>query len=874
MKPRQRRILLESPAPEGTVRLFTGVISLGEGQTESWETLCRVVTFTDPVYGKVEVTRDKLLSMIKNFEADVYGQQLAIDISHRPSEGAAGFIRELQLQDGRFRGRIEWTPKGVRAVRDDGYRYFSLDFSEDYEDPETREQHGPTLFGAALTTRPRVKRLDPVDPERLQLSLDGEDTTATVLSPHLAIQLSAEIADVKDKFKKLYAKAIAGLKSLSEEARGVFLSQFQVALEGITDEAQAQILLDSFTKVAESTDKQLAESGGATGSIKLDFSGLQQAMAGGGGKQLTEDDIRRLMEDDRKRLAEHQAAAKADHDKLVKRFTDAIAAHEGFDDETRRQLSETAVPLIAETMTEAQVDALARNQIALGDQIMASRKLASMGYRGQGTPHITIDETNNVKSLQQEVDKRLGLADMPEYRRYSATGGQLQQENKAFADKVLSQFDAERGPQLHREHKMLAAGDGLVSDAAVPTVFERTVIREALYNLVGLNFVNVDTATFAQTLFLPYSYRDTTAAGRNSTRVYEGGSIPRAGVIQTGDNVYPIPQKIAFEASDELRYLTGANIINWDAVSENQMNASRIIREDTEQLIFNEVLQSSDEYGATAVANENLELQADDTKTIFVLAQWPVVRPRKVYDLQGNQVGSTVNPIVVTYNSVVREEYDGTGTQAAGIYYVIDYNLGEIYLVDEAGAIQVPANTTAYTISYSYTPNVAKFDSDLGSDELEVHWDGFLYRYGLRKSVIEDDRYHMANFGLMSGSLMTAVEQAKKFGANSKRPGTELAMDGNLGRIKGIPNFKTSAPGLHMGDVRAIIGERGQTRLRMMKGWMMGELENQTDSNGRFTGKKEAYGDQFIALHTPTPLKRAYTSIVVYSATARVARAA
>lgn len=58
----------------------------------------------------------------------------------------------------------------------------------------------------------------------------------------------------------------------------------------------------------------------------------------------------------------------------------------------------------------------------------------------------------------------------------------------------------------------------------------------------------------------------------------------------------------------------------------------------------------------------------------------------------------------------------------------------------------------------------------------------------------------------------------------------------------------------------------------MLKPWVMGSLENQRDSNGRFTGMKEAYGDQFIVVHTPTQLKAAYTSIVLYSATARVAR--
>jgi hypothetical protein len=448
----------------------------------------------------------------------------------------------------------------------------------------------------------------------------------------------------------------------------------------------------------------------------------------------------------------------------------------------------------------------------------------------------------------------------------------IQPENKSLVEKVLAQFDIDNAAQLRAEHKMLAGGDGIVSDAAVPASFERTVIREALYQIVGLQFVDSGTLEFASSHIIPYSYRDTAAAGRNSTRRYEGQSINRAGVIQTSETAYPIPQKLSFEVSDELRYLTATGQLNWEALAENQRNASRIIGEDTEQLIFNEVLHAADEFSAAAVSAEDLELQADDTDQVFILANFPVVHPRFVYDLQGNQVGSTANPIVVTYDSVARSEYDGTGTQAAGTYYVLDYNLGEIYLVDEAGAIQTPANATAYTISYSYATNAAAFDTDNGSTEVAVHWDTFLYRYGLRKAVIEDDRYHMPNMGLMSGTVQNQIEQARKFAANYRVPGTDLSANGNLGRIKEIPNFKTSAPGLWMGDQRVIVGERGTTRLRMLKPWTMGEMENQKDSNGRFTGKKEAYGDQFIILHTPTQLKRANTSLVLYSATARVAR--
>lgn len=871
-KQRSRVIRCESEVDGHAVRYLADRIELADGQTHSVETLTRVVKFKDLFYGEVNITRAKLIQMVDNFKANTYGQEIMIDVSHRPSEGSAGTIERLFVERNRLRAEINWTPYGVDAVKNRGFRYFSAEFDENYQDPETGKDHGPTLLGAGLTTRPRVKKLDPVS---LKLSFDIDEEDPFVVSPRMERLLSEEITDMWEELLKKLKKVLSEDHKLRTDLVTQVASGFETAVKNITDEGQAKALMESFA----STGKLLAEQTKAIPAeqtIKLDFSGLETALNAGGGPGggMTQEQVLQLMEDQSKRLAEEQEKTKAKREELVKKFNDALEAAEGLkilSEDERTTLGEAA-ELITADMTEDHVTRLAENQIKLGDQMAVSKKLSGMGYQVQGGVHITVDESNGIKSLQETIDRRLGILDMPESKRYERTGGTLLEINKKLAEKVLDQYDAEHGAQLLAESKMLSGGDGVVSDAAVPASYERTVIREALYSTVGLNFVDVNTLPFASSHIIPYSYRDGTATGRDGTRKYEGQSIGRGGIIQTSETAYLLPQKLAFEVSDELRYLTSNGQLAWDALAENQRNASRIISEDSEQLIANELQMASDEYGATAVSGEDLELQADGAKTIFVLAHFPVCHPRKVYDLQGSQVGSTVNPITVSYNSVALSEYDGTGTQAAGTYYSLDYNLGEITLVDESGAVQTPANGTAYTISYSYATNAYSFDTDLGTDTADVRWNDFLYRFGLRKAVIEDDRYHMANMSLMRGAVAAAIEQAKNFGANFKRPGTDLAADGNVGRIKDVPTFKVPAPSLYMGDQRVIIGERGVTRWRMCKPWTMGQLQDQKDANGRFTGKKEAYGDQFVICHTPTQLKRALTSIVLYSATARVAR--
>lgn len=864
---------LEAGANEGVKRFLGDRVdarSLAEGRKTTVVTVTRTGRFFDPRYGEFEITRQMLLSMVSNFESGVYGQKIVLDLAHKPQDGAAGFFKRLFLDGNKLRGEVELTDYGVEAIQKKGFIYLSAEFADNYEDNEQRQKHGPTLLGAALTPRPVIKRLDPV-----QLSEAALDGAPTYLSERVQRFLQEDLTMTLKEMMQALQKKLSEF-NLAEAIITQLISSFEVVGSKLANEQMQATLMSEFVTQGGVIAKQMADAGEGDQTIKLDFTGLNEAVAkmGSGASGLSEDDVKRLLAEQTQQQAEDTRKLAEQRETRVSQFNQLLEDAEGLKslpEASRKTLAEAA-ELITPDMTEDQVIKLAEHQIKLGNDMVVHSKLSGMGYHVNGSPHIAVGDSNDIKALQETIDRRLGLLDMPDSRRFKNTGGTLQAENKKFAEKVLAQMDIDRGAQLHSEHKMLAGGDGVVSDVAIPAIFERTVIREALYRLVGLQFVNVGTEQFAASAIIPYSYRDTAAAGRDNTRVYEGGSIPRAGVIQTSETAYPIPQKISFEVSDELRHLTGSGVLNWDAVSENTANASRIINEDTEQMIFNETLRASDEFGATAVVAEDIGARTNAVLQTFILANFPVVRPRSISDLQGNQVGVTVNPVTVTYNTVAIAEYDGTGNQAAGTYYSLDYNLGEITLVNEAGVVQTPAGADTLTVSYSYATNVSAFNSDEGAVETSVYWDNFLYRYGLRKAVIEDDRYHMADFGAMSGTVLNQIEQARKFAANYRVPATELDTNGNVGRIKDVPNFKTSAPGLWMGDQRVIIGERGITRLRMMKPWAMGQMENQKDANGRFTGKKEAYGDQFLVLHTPTQLKRAYTSMVLYSATARVDR--
>lgn len=125
--------------------------------------ILRTGSFYDPRYGKLDVTKQTLLSMVKNFDSKVRKIDLAIDYMHDSESIAAGWIENVYLStDGNeLWAKVSWTPNGRRVLSDKEFRYLSADFSFDYQDNETLQKFGPTLNGAGLTNRPVVKGMAP-----------------------------------------------------------------------------------------------------------------------------------------------------------------------------------------------------------------------------------------------------------------------------------------------------------------------------------------------------------------------------------------------------------------------------------------------------------------------------------------------------------------------------------------------------------------------------------------------------------------------------------------------------------------------------------------------------------------------------------------
>jgi phage I-like protein len=173
----------------------------GVRKAPEWVDVLRVGRFKHPKYGRFSVTDSMLSGMVKNFDERVRGIDLAVDYFHRSDEEAAGWFQAVRLSGDRktLQAKVDWTEEAAKKLSDKKIRYFSADYSDNYEDPETGTKHGPTLLGAALTNRPFIKGMAPA----VELSeKEEEEMDIKELSAKLD-QTNQTVATLADTVKKL-----------------------------------------------------------------------------------------------------------------------------------------------------------------------------------------------------------------------------------------------------------------------------------------------------------------------------------------------------------------------------------------------------------------------------------------------------------------------------------------------------------------------------------------------------------------------------------------------------------------------------------------------------------------------------------------------
>lgn len=133
-----------------------------------------------PKYGTMSITSETLDNYVANYNNKVYQEHIPIDAEHKTKlSGALAYYREMKVggpkNEPGIWAKLEMTERGSELLEKGGFKYFSPEMYDEWEDPATGKTHTDVITGGAFTTRPFFKEssLKPVTLSELTFHGDG-----------------------------------------------------------------------------------------------------------------------------------------------------------------------------------------------------------------------------------------------------------------------------------------------------------------------------------------------------------------------------------------------------------------------------------------------------------------------------------------------------------------------------------------------------------------------------------------------------------------------------------------------------------------------------------------------------------------------------
>lgn len=144
-----------------------------DGGNEIWIEALPSRIYHTPQYGPVEITKDKLARFVTNFNNNVRGQEVATDFDHGMDRAkgnqASGWYREFAVRPSlsdptnqSLFARIELTDDAAKELREKKWKYFSLEWDDDWMDNQG-VTHSDVVIGGGFTNRPIAKNVMPIN---------------------------------------------------------------------------------------------------------------------------------------------------------------------------------------------------------------------------------------------------------------------------------------------------------------------------------------------------------------------------------------------------------------------------------------------------------------------------------------------------------------------------------------------------------------------------------------------------------------------------------------------------------------------------------------------------------------------------------------
>jgi len=221
---------------------------------------------TDSRYWNFEFSKEDLLEMATNFNSDIVGTEIPVDLNHDPEHIAYAWISpgsmevkestRMDWQFSLFANLYKFTPEGEDMVKTGKIRYFSLQIQHKFEKfvDESKKIFNNVIRALALTNMPVIKDMAPILSEKW--AKDGKNnlfSNPNKMDKELKEMQEShakELADVKLAWTTALAEQASKNKELSEK------------LDAINAEKHEAFLSEGVKALALSEDNKIGFKGG------------------------------------------------------------------------------------------------------------------------------------------------------------------------------------------------------------------------------------------------------------------------------------------------------------------------------------------------------------------------------------------------------------------------------------------------------------------------------------------------------------------------------------------------------------------------------------------------------------------------------------
>jgi len=132
------------------------------GVQSSWVHALPIGSYKHPIYGTIDINGDRAKQFADGVNTKVRGIDLSINYVHDNDNIAAGWVKKSEARSDGVWLFVEWTNDAAKEIKEKKWRYFSSEFEDEWEDPQG-SKHKNVMFGGALTNRPFMKNLVPIN---------------------------------------------------------------------------------------------------------------------------------------------------------------------------------------------------------------------------------------------------------------------------------------------------------------------------------------------------------------------------------------------------------------------------------------------------------------------------------------------------------------------------------------------------------------------------------------------------------------------------------------------------------------------------------------------------------------------------------------